>query len=119
MYKSFEGFNVNTKYNVIPNLNEITEINRQFSNNYLDISNNLITYANNRKALKTNNKLYHYDDTISTIDLVNNRKDKQSDIYSVVNADVNELQLHTNSIYITGIIACATLLITALFIGKK
>ena len=118
MYKSFEGFDINTRYNVIPNIDEIKDINTQFSNNYVDISNNLTKYDSNRKALKSNNGLYHYDDKISSIDLINH-KDKNADIYSVVNADINELQLHQNSIYITGIIACATLLITALLIGRK
>lgn len=122
MYTNFEGFDTNDMYSYFTNPKNTQEdrdsINAQFSDNYVDISNNIAKYSANRKALQSNNAKYHYDDNISSMSLID-RREKNADIYSVVNTDINELQLYQNSIYITGAIACATLLITAIFIGRK
>ena len=122
MYTNFEGFDTTNMYSYLTNPQNTQEnrdsVNNQFSNNYVNISNNIAKYSVNRKALQSNNAKYHYDDNISSMSLID-RREKNADIYSVVNTDINELQLYQNSIYITGAIACATLLITAIFIGRK
>ena len=85
--------------------------------NYTDLSQNIGTYIDTKTYLSANNAMYHYDDEQDPNLLVYNKKPK--DIRTVINDDINELKLFQNSIYITGVIACSTLLIVAILISKK
>ena len=130
MYTSFSGFNKESFSPIIETLegnntdaknylyDKFDLIDTQFSDQYKDISNNLLQYKQNQVELSSNNKKYHYDDTPDHISLLN-KQPKGKDIYMVVNSDINELKLYQNTIYVTGVIACATLLIAAIFVGRK
>lgn len=110
-YKPINTFSIYEGLTTIPNTYT------DFSANYTDISNNFGNYDNNVNYLKVNNDKYHYDDKIDANIIFENNKSK--DINSAINNDINEIQLYQNSIYITGIIACATLLIASIIISKK
>ena len=128
MYSSFQGYgkepftlndNDGLHKNVVNMLQKnASNTNKIFSQNYSDISNTLLEHKNIVSNLHSNNKKYHYDDTISSLALLNHKTQKQN-INQVVNSDINELKLYQNSVYITGVIACATLLIAAIFVGRK
>jgi hypothetical protein len=130
MYTSFSGFGKESFSNIIENMeaSDILAIDdlytkmdsniNVFISQYTDISNNIVNYKNNQAQLASNNQKYHYDDKPDSIDLLNMHP-KGKDIYMVVNSDINQLKLYQNSIYVTGVIACATLLIAAIFIGRK
>lgn len=133
MYKSFEGFKqfsiyegvdqtippeiqtrINTGKKLIGN---ISQNYIDISKNYIDISNNIDTYNIITSKLRSSNDKYHYSDIQDPNVIINYSTPK--DINYAINNDVNELKLYQNSLYITGIIACATLLITAILISKK
>lgn len=130
MYKTFDGFtnfsiyeginvsNVQSGVNTQRSLESstINNIYSDISRNTLDISNNIHEY-NIIKTKLISNDMYHYNDTqdANTIFGYNEPKDTKT----AINTDVNELKLYQNSIYITGIIACTTLLISAILISKK
>lgn len=134
MYKSFDGFKqtytpviegatdistsiVQEQVNNVNNLGKtIHDGSNQIYSNYTNISQNVGFYDNMKKYLHSRNDRYHYDDTQNPQTLINN---KPKDIFYAINSDMNELQLYQNSIYITGLIACGTLLIAAIFISKK
>lgn len=133
MYKGFGGFDRSNNFSILEGIDKSTveqNINTQNNlaqmiesnqkkqyQNYLDISNNITSYMNTATILSDNNNAYHYNDKQDPNSLINNTEIK--DIKSAINNDINELKLYQNSIYITGIIACATLLITAILISKK
>ena len=85
--------------------------------NYVDISSNIGAYNAMTFDLSNNNNKYHYTDTQDPNIIRGYNSPK--DLSYVINNDVNELKLYQNSIYITGVIACTTLLITAILISKK
>jgi hypothetical protein len=130
MYKTFEGFTTFSIYEGIDRstvqqnidrqnnlLQSIQSNNEKKSKNYLDISNNIGAYNTTANILSTNNEIYHYTDNQDPNTIIGYNSPK--DIKSAINNDINELKLYQNSIYITGVIACATLLIAAIFISKK
>jgi hypothetical protein len=130
MYKTFEGFTTFSIYEGIDRstvqqnidrqnnlLQSIQSNNEKKSKNYLDISNNIGAYNTTANILSTNNEIYHYTDNQDPNTIFGYNAPK--DIKSAINNDINELKLYQNSIYITGVIACATLLIAAIFISKK
>lgn len=82
--------------------------------NFNDISNNIQEYNDTVKLLSKNNNIYHYDDNLSSNVLL--KIDEPNNIQTVLQKDINQLNLYQNSIYITSSIACATLLITAIMI---
>jgi hypothetical protein len=98
-------------------LTTIPDAYTDFSNKYMDISNNFGKYNSIVLDLSNNNNIYHYNDKIDANILFENNKSK--DIKTAINNDINEIQLYQNSIYITGIIACATLLLASIIISKK
>jgi hypothetical protein len=79
----------------------IRELENEKRSNYLDISANI----------------QHYNDKQNPLVLINQREPK--DISYAMKKDVQELMVYQNSIYITGIIACASLIIGAILIAKK
>ena len=85
--------------------------------NYIDISNNIGSYDDTVDILERNNIKYHYNDEQDPNTIIGYNEPK--DISYAINNDINELKLYQNSIYITGVIACATLLISAIMISKK
>ena len=86
-------------------------------NNYTDLSNNVSAYLSQRNYLHENNDKYHYDDSPDPNILF--RPEESKDIKSAIQADINEMKLYQNSIYITTAIACATLLIGTILMTKK
>jgi hypothetical protein len=91
--------------------------NSKIRQTYIDISNNISSYTDTATILNANNDIYHYSDKQDPNTIIGYNAPK--DIKSAINNDINELKLYQNSIYITGLIACATLLISAIFISKK
>ena len=130
MYTSFDKFtnfsiyegidsesvqqNIN-KQNIL--LHDISMNNSKIRQTYIDISNNISSYTDTATILNANNDIYHYSDKQDPNTIIGYNAPK--DIKSAINNDINELKLYQNSIYITGVIACATLLISAIFISKK
>lgn len=130
MYTSFDKFTSFSIYegldseNVQQNINKqnnlvqtINTNNSKIRQTYLDISNNISSYTDTATILNANNDIYHYSDKQDPNIIIGYNAPK--DIKDAINNDINELKLYQNSIYITGVIACATLLITAIFISKK
>jgi hypothetical protein len=126
-YSSYgtENFDsMNTQIDINNNINQINEINTHLAanrasvqSNFADISNNLQKYYDNANYLSLNNSKYHYDDIQKSQEIVLQTSPK--DIKYVIQDDINQLKLYQNSIYISGVIACATLLIAAILISKK
>ena len=131
MYKTFEGFthfsiyegivdsttvqrNINDQKNLVQSLQKN---NLNISNNYIDISNNISAYNSTANILTANNNVYHYSDQQDPNTIIGYNAPK--DIKTAINNDINELKLYQNSVYITGVIACATLLLAAILISKK
>jgi hypothetical protein len=130
MYKTFEGFskfslyegidgrtvqlNINDQKNL---LQSIETNNSNISKNYIDISNNIGAYNSTAGILNANNNIYHYSDQQDPNTIIGYNAPK--DIKTAINNDINELKLYQNSIYITGVIACATLLLAAILVSKK
>lgn len=130
MYKTFEGFTnfsiyegidtatVQRSINEQKNLAQLIQTNNSNINqNYVDISNNIGAYNTTAGILTANNNIYHYSDQQDPNTIIGYNAPK--DIKSAINNDINELKLYQNSIYITGIIACATLLLAAILVSKK
>jgi pyruvate/oxaloacetate carboxyltransferase len=130
MYKTFEGFTNFSLYEGIDsttvqqNINDqknlaqsIQTNNSNISKNYIDISNNIGAYNTTANYLSANNNIYHYSDQQDPNTIIGYNAPK--DIKTAINNDINELKLYQNSICITGVIACATLLLTAILISKK
>jgi hypothetical protein len=130
MYKTFEGFTNFSIYEGIDSLTVQQNINDQknlaqiiqtnnskISQKYIDISNNISAYNSTANILTANNNIYHYTDDQNPTTIIGYNAPK--DIKTAINNDINELKLYQNSIYITGIIACATLLLAAILVSKK
>lgn len=131
MYKSvndFEGFTFIEKMDVQDSIDEniqtkqdletsIQKIENEKRKQYLDISNNIQKYNEHVSILSNNNEKYHYNDNQDPLVLIHQREPK--DIHYAMKKDVQELMIYQNSIYITGIIACASLIIGAILISKK
>jgi hypothetical protein len=126
MYKTFEGFTNFSIYEGITEqdiyyydtLNRVVKADEEtiISKNK-QIKDKISGYTTFVNDLKSKESVYHYDDKLDSQTIVGYNAPK--DIKSAINNDVNELKLYQNSIYITGIIACATLLISAILISKK
>jgi len=129
MYKTFEGFTNFSIYEgmttttppYLGNYNTLNSTVKGDEKNII-IKNKIIKdkisgYTTFVDDLKSKESVYHYDDKLDSQTIVGYNAPK--DIKSAINNDVNELKLYQNSIYITGIIACATLLISAILISKK
>lgn len=113
-----------TKSSIDKNYNTINALYTGFNTsqdellqNYKDLSNNVSAYLSERKFLQKNNDKYHYDDTQDPNVII--RPEESKDIKAAINNDITEMKLYQNSIYITTAIACATLLIGTIMIGKK
>lgn len=96
--------------------NLYANMNKEYKN-YIDISNNIGKYTSTANYLSENNNVYHYDDIQDPNTITGYNEPK--DIKTAINKDINEMMLYQNSIYITGVIACTTLLIAAIMISKK
>lgn len=96
--------------------NLYANMNKEYKN-YIDISNNIGKYSATANYLSENNNVYHYDDIQDPNTIIGYNEPK--DIKTAINKDINEMMLYQNSIYITGVIACTTLLIAAIMISKK
>jgi hypothetical protein len=81
---------------------------------YADISNNIHMYNEARTKLSQNNSKYHYDDVIEPTAIL--KKQDEDNIRTVLQKDLNQLNLYQNSVYITSAIACATLAIAIIII---
>lgn len=86
----------------------------QIKQNIMDISNNISTYNQSTDVLKGNNSKYHYDDVLDTTKIL--KKYNDDTLNTVLQKDLNELNLYQNSVYITSVIACATLAIALIII---
>jgi hypothetical protein len=82
--------------------------------NNVDLSNNIQTYLDTQSYLSMNNSKYHYDDVMEPGAIL--KKESPDNITTVLEKDLNTLNLYQNSIYISSAIACATLLIAAIII---
>lgn len=82
--------------------------------NNVDLSNNIQSYLNTQSYLSANNSKYHYDDVMDPNTIL--KKESPDNVNTVLEKDVNTLNLYQNSIYISSAIACATLLIAAIII---
>lgn len=125
LYKTKENFDTTTTQLAInKNINQINDLKMDMSNNqalmqsnFADISNNLQKYYDTANYLSSNNSTYHYDDKQSSQEIMFQTSPK--DIKYVVQDDINQLKLYQNSVYISGVLACATLLIAVILIGRK
>lgn len=96
---------------------DFNSTHKQLMNKYTDLSNNTDLYLSQRKYLQDNNDKYHFDDSPDPNIIFIGGESK--DIKHAIQADINELKLYQNSIYITTAIACATLLIGTIMMTKK
>ena len=79
-----------------------------------DISINIDKYNEAKSKLSQNNSKYHYDDVIEPTAIL--KKQDEDNIRTVLQKDLNQLNLYQNSVYITSAIACATLAIAIIII---
>ena len=98
--------------------------------NYVSIGNDIIRdreeikettqawKAKNAYFLKHNNK---YDDhwVVQKDKQINTYIHKDKDTLDAIDRDINELLIQENTMYISGTIACATLLVAALFVSSS
>jgi len=82
--------------------------------NYNDISNNTQSYLNTQKYLHDNNSQYNYDNEMAPDVIL--KREPPNNINTVLEKDLNTMNLYQNSIYISSAIACATLIIAAIII---
>jgi hypothetical protein len=83
-------------------------------NNMKDLSNNITGYVSKTDYLQMNNSKYHYNDQQDPNVIM--RPEESKDIKTAIQHDINEMKLYQNSIYISSIIAGATILIAAIII---
>ena len=79
-----------------------------------DLSNNITGYVSKTDYLQMNNSKYHYNDQQDPNVIM--RPEESKDIKTAIQHDINEMKLYQNSIYISSIIAGATILIAAIII---
>ena len=77
--------------------------------NYTDLSNNIDTYNATYQDLSKNAK-YEFDPSAGI-------QQSSSNILDVANADINEMVLHQNNMYILGTVTSASLLIAAILLS--
>jgi hypothetical protein len=77
--------------------------------NYTDLSNNIDTYNANYEDLKKEAK-YEFDPSAGI-------QQSSSNILDVANADINEMVLHQNNMYILGTVTSASLIIAAILLS--
>jgi hypothetical protein len=112
---SADSKSMNTNINTIQTLETTTNNNvNQLLSAYTDISNNIQSYMTTQEYLHTNNAQYHYDDQMPPDVIL--KREPPNNINSVLEKDLNTMNLYQNSIYISSAIACATLLIAAIII---
>lgn len=122
MYKklSIETFEQSSIQQKITSVNDletsIEKTKKDFQQNYKDINNTIGLYTNTTNYLEKNNDIYHYNDNQdpNTLLLMN----KPKGIKYVMNEDIKQIKLYQNTIYISGVIACATLLIAISLMQK-
>ena len=90
------------------------EIQSKLLSNYNDISNNVQRYLDIQMDISNNDAKYHYNDTMDTLSII--KKDSVNNINTILDKDINMLNLYQNSIYVSSAIACATLLVAAIII---
>jgi hypothetical protein len=83
-------------------------------NNMKDLSNNITGYVSKTDYLQMNNSKYHYNDQQDPNVIM--RPEESKDIKTAIQHDINEMKLYQNSIYVSSIIAGATILIAAIII---
>jgi hypothetical protein len=83
-------------------------------NNMKDLSNNITGYVSKTDYLQMNNSKYHYNDQQDPNVIM--RPEESKDIKTAIQHDINEMKLYQNSIYISSIIAGATILIATIII---
>ena len=111
----YNSISINKNINTIQSLDNINKTNVQtILNNYSDISNNIHSYLSSQDYMHSNNSKYHYDDIMNPDSIL--KKESPDNITTVLEKDLNTMNLHQNSIYISSAIACATLLIAAIII---
>jgi hypothetical protein len=139
MYKSFEGFHASpqslyTTYkegatfindaSIQQNIDKvdkldtsIQEISDEQYKIYTDITQDVGSYINQANNLIDKNDRYHYNDIQDHNELI--KRTKPKDIRTTLNDDINKINLYQNTIYISGVIACSTLIIVLLMMSKK
>ena len=139
MYKNFEGFHTSpqtlyTTYkegatftndaairqniDMVDNLDKtIQETSDQQYKIYTDITQDVGSYVNQANNMIDKNDRYHYNDLQDHNELI--KRTKPKDIRTTLNDDINKLSLYQNTIYISGVIACSTLIIVLLMMSKK
>jgi hypothetical protein len=126
MYKKTDTFYTETfvsmaqvqdSVNTIKNLEgSLTRIDISANTNFKDISNNLGVYKKMTTYLEQKNNVYHYTDNPEPQTLLAQNPPK--DIRYVINDDINQIKLYQNTIYISGAIACATILLGVVMLMK-
>lgn len=112
---SYDHLSIKKNIDTIQTLDDKSKGNVQsLLNNYSDISNNIQSYLSSQDYMHNNNSKYHYDDIMTPDSIL--KKESPDNITTVLEKDLNTLNLHQNSIYISSAIACATLLIAAIII---
>jgi hypothetical protein len=101
--------------NVLQSQSNLININdSEITNNFYDLSQNIINY----KSLRNEMKLTSYDSSYNKIPIPD-RTDMIQTTTDVRKEDINILLLQQNYIYIVGSVTCATLLIAAIVIGRN
>ena len=101
---------VTTSINTVNNLvNSIKQTKADLTKNFLDISANISEYEDKTLYLEKHNSVYNYYDSPDPQTLL--MKTEPKDIKYVMNQDINQIKLYQNTIYISGVIAVATLFI--------
>lgn len=84
---------------------------------YSDITKGVGSYVGSANGLIDKNELYHYNDIQDHNELL--KRTKAKDIRTTLNEDINTISLYQNTVYISGLITCSTLIIVLLLMSKK
>jgi len=84
---------------------------------YADITKGVTEYVENANTLVDKNEKYHYNDMQDHNDIL--KRSKSKDIRTTLNDDINAISLYQNTVYISGVLACSTLIIVLLMMREK
>jgi len=95
----------------------IKDTQQKLIQNYPILSTDIATNESKRQDLQKNNPKYHYTDRQDPNIIL--RPEESKDIQVAIQQDIQQMKLYQNSIYVTGAIAGATLLIAAIIFVKQ
>jgi len=123
--ENYTPMTFNTDTNAVPQnvatiqqmQSDLNKTHIQLQQNYSVLTRDVNINQANRQYLHNHNETYHYDDTQDPNVIL--RPEESKDIKVAIQQDIQQMKLYQNSIYMTSVIAGATLLIATIILVKK